>query len=103
MKIYVVQISSLAAIQEIKSWGMYCIGKAARDMFMRVLALEEPKILSLSYAPGPLDNDMQVSSRVVIYVHLINYLFHNKSLIGIKTHYYASACIKSARHLIKIF
>jgi sepiapterin reductase len=33
-------------------------GKAARDMFCKVLAAEESDIRVLSYAPGPLVTDM---------------------------------------------
>lgn len=33
-------------------------GKAARDMFFRTLAVEEPNIRVLNYAPGPCDTDM---------------------------------------------
>ncbi|XP_064085419.1 sepiapterin reductase-like [Macrobrachium nipponense] len=59
----VVNISSLCALQPFKSWGLYCSGKAARDMLFRVLAAEEPDVTVLSYAPGPLDNDMQATAR----------------------------------------
>uniref|UniRef100_A0A8C5TJ03 Sepiapterin reductase n=1 Tax=Malurus cyaneus samueli TaxID=2593467 RepID=A0A8C5TJ03_9PASS len=59
----VVNISSLCALQPFHSWGLYCSGKAARDMLFRVLALEEPGIRVLSYAPGPLDTDMQLVAR----------------------------------------
>ncbi|XP_068250569.1 sepiapterin reductase-like [Palaemon carinicauda] len=59
----VVNISSLCALQPFKSWGLYCAGKAARDMLFRVLAAEETDITVLSYAPGPLDNDMQATAR----------------------------------------
>lgn len=54
----IVNISSLAAIQCFESWGIYCAGKAARDMYYAVLAKElEVEGLSntvkvLSYAPG---------------------------------------------------
>ncbi|NWV63404.1 SPRE reductase, partial [Malurus elegans] len=48
----VVNISSLCALQPFRSWGLYCSGKAARDMLFQVLALEEPGIRVLSYAPG---------------------------------------------------
>lgn len=57
----IVNISSLCAVQPFKSWGLYCAGKAARDMLFKVLADEEPNILVLNYAPGPLDNEMQAS------------------------------------------
>ena len=38
-------------------------GKAARDMFFKVLAAEEPSIRVLNYAPGPIDTDMQTYLR----------------------------------------
>ncbi|KAK3860187.1 hypothetical protein Pcinc_033746 [Petrolisthes cinctipes] len=61
--ITVVNISSLCAVEPMKSWGLYCSAKAARDMVFRVMAVEEPKIRVLNYAPGPLDNEMQVVAR----------------------------------------
>lgn len=48
----VVNISSLCALQPFKGWGLYCAGKAARDMLYQVLAVEEPSVRVLSYAPG---------------------------------------------------
>ncbi|KAK7110758.1 hypothetical protein V1264_014581 [Littorina saxatilis] len=54
----VINISSLAGVQPFKSWAMYSSGKAARDMFCKVLAAEEPDIRVLSYAPGPLETEM---------------------------------------------
>ncbi|KAG7157766.1 sepiapterin reductase-like [Homarus americanus] len=59
----IVNISSLCAIQPFKSWSLYCAAKAARDMLFKVLAAEEPKLMVLNYAPGPLDNDMQELAR----------------------------------------
>ncbi|NXN03698.1 SPRE reductase, partial [Sylvia borin] len=59
----VVNISSLCALEPFRSWALYCSGKAARDMLFRVLALEEPGIRVLNYAPGPLDTDMQLLAR----------------------------------------
>lgn len=44
-------------------WALYCAGKAARDMLFQVLALEEPNVRVLNYAPGPLDTDMQQLAR----------------------------------------
>jgi sepiapterin reductase len=38
-------------------------GKAARDIMFATMALEEPKVLVLSYAPGPLDTEMQLVAR----------------------------------------
>lgn len=59
----VVNISSLCALEPFKGWGLYCAGKAARDMLCQVLAVEEPSVRVLSYAPGPLDTDMQQLAR----------------------------------------
>ncbi|NXN78953.1 SPRE reductase, partial [Bombycilla garrulus] len=59
----VVNVSSLCALEPFPSWALYCSGKAARDMMFRVLAREEPGIRVLSYAPGPLDTDMQLLAR----------------------------------------
>ncbi|XP_006880946.1 PREDICTED: sepiapterin reductase [Elephantulus edwardii] len=59
----VVNISSLCAKQPFKGWTLYCAGKAARDMMCQVLASEEPSVRVLSYAPGPLDTDMQQLAR----------------------------------------
>ncbi|NXK94533.1 SPRE reductase, partial [Formicarius rufipectus] len=59
----VVNISSLCALKPFKSWALYCSGKAAREMLFQVLALEEPTVRVLSYAPGPLDTDMQLLAR----------------------------------------
>ncbi|NXF27257.1 SPRE reductase, partial [Rhodinocichla rosea] len=59
----VVNISSLCALEPFPSWALYCSGKAARDMMFRVLALEEPGVRVLNYAPGPLDTDMQLLAR----------------------------------------
>ncbi|NXH32593.1 SPRE reductase, partial [Myiagra hebetior] len=59
----VVNISSLCAREPFPSWALYCSGKAARDMLFQVLALEEPGVRVLNYAPGPLDTDMQLLAR----------------------------------------
>ncbi|XP_028617035.1 sepiapterin reductase [Grammomys surdaster] len=59
----VVNISSLCALKPFKGWGLYCAGKAAREMLCQVLAVEEPRVRVLSYAPGPLDTDMQQLAR----------------------------------------
>ncbi|KAJ3330922.1 hypothetical protein HDU76_004508 [Blyttiomyces sp. JEL0837] len=85
----VVNISSLAAIQEFDCWGLYSAGKAARELFFKTVALEEDliakedsgvpaqsqpttttapspekeiatrRVAVLNYAPGPLDTEMQ--------------------------------------------
>ncbi|KAG5190283.1 hypothetical protein JKP88DRAFT_271474 [Tribonema minus] len=61
----VVNISSLAAVKPFPTWAAYCAGKAARDMFHAALAAEHraSQLRVLSYAPGPLDTDMQARIR----------------------------------------
>ncbi|XP_045138997.1 sepiapterin reductase-like [Portunus trituberculatus] len=61
----VIHVSSLCAVEPFKSWGLYCTGKAGRDMLFRVLAAEYPDIRVLNYAPGPLDTNMQVEGRTL--------------------------------------
>uniref|UniRef100_A0A8C3V6X3 Sepiapterin reductase n=1 Tax=Catharus ustulatus TaxID=91951 RepID=A0A8C3V6X3_CATUS len=53
----------LSDLEPFPSWALYCAAKAARDMMFRVLAVEEPGLRVLSYAPGPLDTDMQLLAR----------------------------------------
>lgn len=43
-RITVVNVSSLAAVQGFKTWGTYCAGKAARDMYHKVLSMESPEV-----------------------------------------------------------
>ncbi|RUS82239.1 hypothetical protein EGW08_010015 [Elysia chlorotica] len=54
----IINISSLGAISPMKSWALYCMAKAARDMMLKVLASEEENVRTLNYAPGPLPTDM---------------------------------------------
>uniref|UniRef100_A0A161MAN5 Sepiapterin reductase n=1 Tax=Triatoma infestans TaxID=30076 RepID=A0A161MAN5_TRIIF len=54
----IVNITSLAAIQPFKSFGFYCIGKAAREMYLRTLAEENKDLDILNYSPGPVGTDM---------------------------------------------
>ncbi|KAF9416576.1 hypothetical protein BGZ76_004652, partial [Entomortierella beljakovae] len=64
-KTVIVNISSLLAVQAFSNWSLYAAGKAARDRFLGVIALEEKanNVKTLNYAPGPLDNDMQADVR----------------------------------------
>ncbi|XP_014781561.1 sepiapterin reductase [Octopus bimaculoides] len=62
-KCIIVNISSLAAIQPVNSFSLYCANKAARNMYFKVLAGEEKDLRILNYAPGPLDTDMQKNVR----------------------------------------
>ncbi|KAG0368746.1 sepiapterin reductase [Gamsiella multidivaricata] len=64
-KTAIVSISSLLAVQPFSNWSLYAAGKAARDRFLGVIALEEKanNVKTLNYAPGPLNNDMQADVR----------------------------------------
>lgn len=55
---YVINITSKAAIDPFVTFGFYCPNKAAREMFFRVLSMEEPSLIVLNYAPGPVDTKM---------------------------------------------
>ncbi|XP_033761987.1 sepiapterin reductase-like [Pecten maximus] len=54
----VVNMSSAAASTPVRYMHLYCAGKAARDMYMRVLAAEEPSLRILTFAPGSSDTDL---------------------------------------------
>ncbi|XP_033761982.1 sepiapterin reductase-like [Pecten maximus] len=54
----VVNMSSISGSAPMTCLHLYCAGKAARDMYMRVLAAEEPSIRILTFAPGVVDTDM---------------------------------------------
>lgn len=57
-KITIINITSLAAREPFENLAMYGSGKAARELYFRVLAKEEPDLLVLNYSPGPVDTDM---------------------------------------------
>ncbi|PIK57652.1 putative sepiapterin reductase-like [Apostichopus japonicus] len=54
----VVQLTSDNGTTPYKTMHVYCMAKAGRDMFFRVMALEEPEVRILSYDPGAVDTDM---------------------------------------------
>ncbi|XP_046383642.1 sepiapterin reductase-like [Ischnura elegans] len=55
----VVNITSKCGLVAFKSMGYYCCGKAAREMYFKVLAIEEEgRITVLNYSPGPVETDM---------------------------------------------
>lgn len=58
----VVNLSSKCGIEPFASMSFYCSGKAAREMYFNVLAVEEKDndTLVLNYAPGAIDTDMTV-------------------------------------------
>lgn len=59
----IVNITSKAAISPFKSFSFYAPGKAAREMFFRVLAEERNDVLVLNYSPGPVETDMTVDAQ----------------------------------------
>ncbi|XP_062545947.1 sepiapterin reductase-like isoform X1 [Armigeres subalbatus] len=56
----VVNVTSKACLVPFNSMGFYCAGKAAREMYFKVLAAEESDLVVLNYSPGPVDTDMTV-------------------------------------------
>lgn len=54
----ILNITSLCAVKPFKSMGYYCVGKAAREMYFKVLAEEKPSLDILNYSPGPVDTSM---------------------------------------------
>lgn len=56
--ITVVNITSLCGSKPFNNMAMYGSGKAARNLFFKVLAEEDTSINVLNYSPGPVDTDM---------------------------------------------
>ncbi|KAJ2080628.1 hypothetical protein H4R24_002949 [Coemansia sp. RSA 988] len=68
-RIAMVNISTLLAIQPSAYFGLYSSTKAARDQFLKIIALEhkeDHRVKALNYAPGPLDNRMQLQIRTTV-------------------------------------
>lgn len=59
-KTFVVNITSKCGVDPFESFALYCSGKAAREMFFKVLATEEKNVLVLNYSPGPVDTEMTI-------------------------------------------
>ncbi|XP_059616058.1 sepiapterin reductase-like [Phlebotomus argentipes] len=59
----VVNVTSLAALEPFASMSLYCSSRAAREMYFRCLAAENPGLTVLNYSPGPVDTDMQTEIR----------------------------------------
>ncbi|XP_049876412.1 sepiapterin reductase [Pectinophora gossypiella] len=57
-RIIIVNITSLCAIKPMGGMAYYCSGKAAREMYFRVLAEEKKHIKVLNYSPGPVETAM---------------------------------------------
>ncbi|CAK1587251.1 unnamed protein product [Parnassius mnemosyne] len=56
--IIIVNITSLCAIKPMSGMAYYCSGKAAREMYFKVLAEEKKNIRVLNYSPGPVETAM---------------------------------------------
>ncbi|XP_060083853.1 sepiapterin reductase-like [Ylistrum balloti] len=54
----VINMTSPGTSTPLSTMHLYLAGKAARDMFMRVLAIENPSLRILTFAPGAVDTDM---------------------------------------------
>lgn len=65
----IVNITSLLGIEPFKSVGYYCVGKASREMYFRVLALENPTLNILSYSPG-----MKIVKKIFLFQIKLNHL-----------------------------
>lgn len=57
-RIVIVNITSLCAIKPMSGMAYYCSGKAAREMYFKVLAEEKKHIRVLNYSPGPVETSM---------------------------------------------
>ena len=55
---YLVNISSLFAVQPQPGCALYCAGKSARDMLFKVVAGENPDMRVLNWSPGPMPTKM---------------------------------------------
>ncbi|XP_047521713.1 sepiapterin reductase [Pieris napi] len=57
-RIIIVNITSLCAVKPMSGMAFYCSGKAAREMYFRVLAEEKKDMIVLNYSPGPVETTM---------------------------------------------
>lgn len=57
-RVVIVNITSLCAIKAMSGMASYCSGKAAREMYFKVLAEEKKHIKVLNYSPGPVETSM---------------------------------------------
>lgn len=57
-RLTVINITSIVGTVPNPNMSMYGSGKAARDLFFKVLAVENPEVTVLNYSPGPVDTEM---------------------------------------------
>ncbi len=55
----VINISSGAAVKSVQGWSAYCTAKAGLTHFTRILAEEEPDVVSVAIRPGVVNTRMQ--------------------------------------------
>ena len=55
---FILNISSLLGTLAVGGTGLYGPTRAARDMFIKVLSVENPDVRTLTYTPGPCDTSM---------------------------------------------
>jgi len=55
----IINISSGAAVKSVRGWSAYCTAKAGLTHFTRILAEEEPDVVSVAVRPGVVDTQMQ--------------------------------------------
>ena len=59
----IVNVSSGAAVKAIEGWSAYCVAKAGVTHLTRLLAAEEPDIITVALRPGVVDTAMQTLIR----------------------------------------
>ena len=72
-KLFIINMSTIAAIKPYPSWSLYCTMKAAKEMFFNTLALEREQdntFKILNYAPGPVDTNVSIGVYSVYSVHV---------------------------------
>jgi len=77
--------------------GLYCTGKAARDMYFQVLAAENPQVRFLNWAPGPMLTGMTELLSESVFVDSTRNAFQ-----GMKTENTFVDCHTSVEKLLKV-
>lgn len=57
-QLIIINLTSLVGRVPFSNMSMYGSGKASREIFFKVLAVEQPKVIVLNYSPGPVDTEM---------------------------------------------
>ncbi len=59
----IINIGTGASVHPIAGWGAYCSSKAALLQYTRVVALENPQLVALSFSPGVVNTSLQADIR----------------------------------------